>query len=150
MNYKTIIISMCLGLTIGQAKAEKLTQYVDPLIGSAEHGHVFVGANVPFGFVQLGPSSIPQDWDWCSGYNRSDSTIIGFAHTHLSGTGCGDLHDITVMPVVGQVTYARGRHDDSQSGLWSYQDRRKERVQAGYYATHLSRYGIDAELTATT
>ena len=150
MNYKTIIISMCLGLAIGSAKAEKLTQYVDPLIGSAEHGHVFVGANVPFGFVQLGPSSIPQDWDWCSGYNRSDSTIIGFAHTHLSGTGCGDLHDITVMPVVGQVTYARGRHDDPQSGLWSYQDRSKERVQAGYYATHLSRYGIDAELTATT
>ena len=141
---------MCMGLFISPAKAEKLTQYVDPLIGSAAHGHVFVGANVPFGFVQLGPSSIPQDWDWCSGYNRSDSTVIGFAHTHLSGTGCGDLHDITVMPVVGQVTYARGRHEDPQSGLWSYQDRSKERVQPGYYATRLSRYGIDAELTTTT
>jgi predicted alpha-1,2-mannosidase len=123
---------------------------VDPLIGSAEHGHVFVGANVPYGFVQLGPSNIKQDWDWCSGYNRSDSTIIGFAHTHLSGTGCGDLHDIMVMPVTGQVTYARGNHDDQQSGLWSYQDRTKERAQVGYYATRLKRYGIDAELTATS
>ena len=139
----------CLCLTTMAMRAESLTQYVDPLIGSAEHGHVFVGANVPFGFVQLGPSSIPQDWDWCSGYNRSDSTVIGFAHTHLSGTGCGDLHDITLMPVVGKVHYARGRHEDQQSGLWSYQDRNKERARTGYYTTYLSRYGITAELTAT-
>ena len=137
-------------MATGMTQAEDLTQYVDPLIGSAEHGHVFVGANVPYGFVQLGPSNIKQDWDWCSGYNRSDSTIIGFAHTHLSGTGCGDLHDIMVMPVTGQVTYARGHHEDQQSGLWSYQDRTKERAQAGYYATHLKRYHIDAELTATS
>ena len=149
---KKILLSAVAWLVMatGMTQAEDLTQYVDPLIGSAEHGHVFVGANVPYGFVQLGPSNIKQDWDWCSGYNRSDSTIIGFAHTHLSGTGCGDLHDIMVMPVTGQVTYARGHHEDQQSGLWSYQDRTKERAQAGYYATHLKRYHIDAELTATS
>lgn len=150
MKQKLFLAIAWLVMTAGMAHAEELTQYVDPLIGSAEHGHVFVGANVPYGFVQLGPSNIKQDWDWCSGYNRSDSTIIGFAHTHLSGTGCGDLHDIMVMPVTGQVTYARGHHEDQQSGLWSYQDRTKERAEAGYYATRLKRYGIDAELTATS
>lgn len=150
MKQKLFLTTAWLVMTAGMALAEELTQYVDPLIGSAEHGHVFVGANVPYGFVQLGPSNIKQDWDWCSGYNRSDSTIIGFAHTHLSGTGCGDLHDIMVMPVTGKVTYARGNHDDQQSGLWSYQDRTKERAQVGYYATRLKRYGVDAELTATS
>ena len=76
------------------------------------HGHVFVGANVPFGMVQLGPTSVPQEWDWTSGYHASDSTVIGFSHTHLSGTGIGDLFDITVMPVVGKSVYERGKEDN--------------------------------------
>ena len=126
-----------------------LTQFVDPKIGSGGHGHVFVGANVPFGFVQLGPTSVPQEWDWTSGYHVSDSTVIGFPHLHLSGTGIGDLHDITVMPVTGEVVYARGVTDDPQSGLWSYSDRSREQVRPGYYATRLTRYDIDVELTAT-
>lgn len=128
---------------------EDYTQYVDPSIGTGGHGHVFYGANVPFGFVQLGPTSIPQDWDWCSGYHISDSTVIGFPHTHLSGTGIGDLHDITLMPVTGQVNYARGTEDDPQSGLWSYSDRSREVARPGYYATRLTRYYVDVELTAT-
>ena len=126
-----------------------LTRYVNTHIGTGLHGHVFVGANVPFGFVQLGPTSIPQQWDWTSGYHFSDSTVIGFPHTHLSGTGIGDLHDITLMPVVGPVTYARGHEEDPQSGLWSYADRQREVSRPGYYATHLLRYGIDVELTCT-
>ncbi len=129
--------------------SESLTQYVDPYIGSGGHGHVFVGANVPFGFVQLGPSSIPQEWDWVSGYHISDSTVIGFPHTHLSGTGIGDLHDVTLMPVTGSVVYARGTEDDPDSGLWSYSERSKEKVRPGYYATYLKRYDVDVELTAT-
>ncbi len=132
-----------------ESEAADLTKYVDPKIGSGAHGHVFVGANVPFGMVQLGPTSLPQAWDWTSGYHDSDSTIIGFSHTHLSGTGIGDLFDITVMPVIGEVTYARGREDDPQSGLWSYGDRSKEIARAGYYSIPLERYGITAELTAT-
>ena len=95
--------------------AQPLTEYVDPFIGSGGHGHVFVGANVPFGMVQLGPTSIPQDWDWCSGYHDSDRTVIGFSHTHLSGTGIGDLFDITVMPTTGPTTPARGTENDPQS-----------------------------------
>ena len=125
------------------------TDYVDTKIGTGGHGHVFVGANVPFGMVQLGPTSIPQQWDWCSGYHDSDSTLIGFSHTHLSGTGIGDLFDITVMPVVGDVTYARGTEEDQQSGLWSYADRSKEITRPGYYSVPLTRYDILAEMTAT-
>lgn len=133
----------------GCAYETDLTRYVDPKIGSGAHGHVFVGASVPFGMVQLGPTSLPQAWDWTSGYHDSDSTIIGFSHTHLSGTGIGDLFDITVMPVTGEVTYARGREDDPQSGLWSYGDRSREIARPGYYSIPLERYGITAELTAT-
>ncbi len=133
-----------------QPAAEDLTRWVDPKIGTGGHGHVFVGANVPFGLVQVGPTSIPQGWDWCSGYHESDSTVIGFSHTHLSGTGIGDLFDVTVMPVTGDVTYARGTEDDPASGLWSYADRSKEVVRPGYYSVPLTRYGITAEMTATS
>ena len=123
--------------------------YVDVRIGTGGHGHVFVGADVPFGMVQLGPTSIPQQWDWCSGYHASDSTVIGFSHTHLSGTGIGDLFDVTVMPVIGEVKYARGYEADPASGLWSYADRTREIAEPGYYSVPLLRYGITAEMTAT-
>ena len=139
--------AMLLGCT--PDTGENLTQYVDTSIGTGGHGHVFVGANVPFGMVQVGPTSIPEEWDWTSGYHESDSTVIGFSHTHLSGTGIGDLFDVTVMPVIGEVTYARGTEDDSRSGLWSYADRSREVSRPGYYRVPLTRYGIDAEMTAT-
>ena len=132
------------------AAESDFTRFVDPKIGTGGHGHVFVGANVPFGMVQVGPTSIPQEWDWVSGYHRSDSTVIGFSHTHLSGTGIGDLFDVTVMPVVGEVTYARGTEDDPSSGLWSYADRTREIARPGYYSVPLTRYGITAEMTATS
>ena len=74
-----------------QDVSAQLTRYVNPYIGTGGHGHVFLGANVPFGAVQLGPTQITRGWDWCSGYHYSDSLIIGFGHTHLSGTGIGDL-----------------------------------------------------------
>ena len=123
--------------------------FVNPKIGTGGHGHVFVGANVPFGFVQLGPTSIPEEWDWCSGYHDSDKTVIGFSHTHLSGTGIGDLFDVTVMPVIGPTTPARGTEEDPESGAWSYADRTKEIAEPGYYSVPLLRYDITAELTAT-
>ena len=126
-----------------------LTKYVNPLIGSGGHGHVFVGASLPFGMVQVGPTSINQGWDWCSGYHRDEATVIGFSHTHLSGTGIGDMFDITVMPVTGDVVYARGSMDEPESGLWSMADRSQEIAEVGYYSVPLERYGIKAELTAT-
>ena len=148
MRHLTILFTVL--FILGCSATEDYTVYVDPKIGSGGHGHVFVGANVPFGMVQLGPTSIPQEWDWCSGYHDSDSTVIGFSHTHLSGTGIGDLFDITVMPVTGKdLTFARGRESDPASGLWSYADRTREVTRPGYYSVPLTRYGVTAELTAT-
>lgn len=126
-----------------------LTQYVDPHIGSGFHGHVFVGANVPFGAVQLGPTQISEGWDWCSGYHYSDSVIIGFAHTHLSGTGIGDLGDILVMPTTGAVRFTKGNLKALESGYASRYSHDEEKVKPGYYAVKLKRYNIQAELTAT-
>ena len=148
-NIKTLLAALLLFSCTPKDEITCYTDYVDPKIGSGGHGHVFVGANVPFGMVQLGPTSIPQDWDWCSGYHDSDSTVIGFSHTHLSGTGIGDLFDITVIPVVGEVTYGRGREEDPATGMWSYADRSREVARPGYYSVPLTRYGITAEMTAT-
>lgn len=128
---------------------QNLTQYVDQYIGTGGHGHVFMGANVPFGLVQLGPTSIPQTWDWTSGYHISDTTVIGFSHLHLSGTGIGDLSDISFMPVTGEVTLNRGTESDPQSGMWSCFSRKNEKVKSGYYSTFLDRYGVEVALTAT-
>lgn len=151
MKY-TIILTALAALSCGACAspcAEDYARYVDPYIGTGDHGHVFMGANVPFGAVQLGPTSIPDAWDWCSGYNYADTTVIGFGHTHLSGTGIGDLNDVSLMPVVGDVTFGRGRADDPASGMWSFFTRSNERCEPGYYRTRLDRYGIDVELTAT-
>jgi predicted alpha-1,2-mannosidase len=152
-------LGICTGLMLGtiacsekgqkEAELENLTQYVDPYIGTGDHGHVFMGANVPFGFVQLGPTQHSQGWDWCSGYHISDSTIIGFGHMHLSGTGIGDLGDISFMPAVGDVKLTRGTLPDESTGIYSYFSHDKETAKPGYYSVHLDRFGIDVELTAT-
>ena len=144
-----IFTLLTLLIVFGCENSESYADYVDTSIGTGGHGHVFVGASVPFGMVQLGPTSIPQQWDWCSGYHESDSTVIGFSHTHLSGTGIGDLFDITVMPVTGEVTYNRGDGEDPGTGLWSYADRSREISRPGYYSVPLVRYGITAEMTAS-
>ena len=107
MNYRFAAIAALIVAASSCTEVTDYAGYVDTKIGSGGHGHVFVGASVPFGLVQLGPTSIPQQWDWCSGYHDSDSTVIGFSHTHLEGTGIGDLFDITVMPVTGSVEYSR-------------------------------------------
>jgi predicted alpha-1,2-mannosidase len=127
-----------------------LTQYVDPYIGSGFHGHVFVGANVPFGAVQLGPTQITDGWDWCSGYHYSDSVICGFSQTHLSGTGIGDLGDIAFMPITGKVNLKKGsikNLEASYSSLFSHND---EQVKPGFYSVKLKKYNVQVELTATT
>lgn len=158
VNYKyiisavltTVLFTSCGNNTITEKEVtEDFTRFVNPRIGTGGHGHVFYGANVPYGFIQLGPSSIPDSWDWVSGYHISDSTVIGFPHTHLSGTGIGDLHDINVMPVIGEVTYDRGNESSYATGMWSYSDRSKEIAVPGFYRTHLLRYDIGVELTAT-
>ncbi len=148
------------GLGLGQVAysqqkpAASLTKYVDPYIGTGFHGHVFLGANVPFGAVQLGPTQLgpakgKDGWDWCSGYHISDSTIIGFQHMHLSGTGIGDLGDVSIMPTTGQLKVMKGTVEDMQSGYASTFSHKQETARAGYYAVKLKRYNVDVRLTTT-
>lgn len=125
------------------------TQYVDQYIGTGDHGHVFMGANVPFGLVQVGPNNISHGWDWTSGYHISDSTIMGFAHMHLNGTGIGDLGDVSFMPLTGDVKLRRGAGLPQSEAMYSLFRRDTEKVKPGYYAVHLDRYDVDVELTAT-
>lgn len=101
-----LILALTMTAVSGQVMAadacqhkNEFTNYVNPWIGTGGHGHVFLGANVPFGVVQLGPTEHTHGWDWCSGYHISDSVLVGFGHTHLSGTGIGDLGDIGFLPV---------------------------------------------------
>ncbi len=129
--------------------SEDYTQYVDPYIGTGFHGHVFLGANVPFGGVQLGPTNLTEGWDWCSGYHYSDTTLIGFAHTHLSGTGIGDLGDILVLPTTGKVNLNRGSTENMEDSYVAFYSHEDEVVSPGYYRVWLDKYQVEAELSAT-
>src|SRR5690554_769259 len=130
-----------------QGGSTDYTSFVDPYIGSDYHGHVFVGASVPFGAVQLGPNNETQGWDWCSGYHYSDSVLVGFAHTHLSGTGIGDLGDVVFMPV--SDAYHPEEDTDIPYNWKSGYSHDRESVSPGYYSVHLDRYNIDVQLTTT-
>jgi putative alpha-1,2-mannosidase len=81
--------------------SQRLVDFVNSFIGTGGHGHTYPAATLPFGMVQVGPNNGSQGWDWSSGYHYSDTVIAGFSHTHLSGTGVGDLCDISVLPMVG-------------------------------------------------
>ena len=130
------------------------TAFVDPYIGSGGHGHVFVGASTPFGMVQLGPQQIKtEDWDWCSGYHYSDTLVIGFSHTHLTGTGCGDLGDVLFMPFdpakVKEDKRYRGPRRDDCKHLYALLDHELESVKPGLYTVELPDYGVKVRLTTT-
>ncbi|BDD09127.1 alpha-1 2-mannosidase [Fulvitalea axinellae] len=129
----------------GADKAENKTeedvlQYVDPFIGTGFHGHTFPGAVVPFGMVQLSPDTHIMGWDASSGYHYDDSLIYGFSHTHLSGTGIGDMGDVLVLPYTGEI----------KEKMTSAFDKKTESATPGYYQVTLGDYGVKAELTATT
>lgn len=130
----------------------KYTSLVDQYIGTGGHGHVFMGANVPYGLVQLGPTQfVNRGWDWVSGYHYSDSTIVGFGHMHLSGTGIGDLGDVSVMPLVGEVpAQVSAMVADESRSMYSLFSHENESFKPGYYSVKLDRYNIGVELTATT
>ncbi len=146
-------IAICmLGAVLGGLQAfggQRLTDFVDPFIGSGGHGHVFVGACLPFGAVTVGPTQVESGWDWCSGYHWSGKYIRGFAPMHLSGTGCPDLADVLLMPVVGNVELAVGDTAKERSGFYSTFSHEKEICRPGYYEVFLDRFGIKACMTAT-
>jgi putative alpha-1,2-mannosidase len=151
-----------------------VSRYVDVFVGTGGHGHTFPGATVPWGTVQLSPDTNTHGWDACSGYHEGDGSIMGFSHTHLSGTGGADMLDVLVMPAQGQVLLdpgarglpdelyysrydaaARGKHLAADvvahpgNGYRSRFDKASEHGAPGYYTVRLTDHDILAELTAT-
>jgi predicted alpha-1,2-mannosidase len=147
MNKKLLIMLLCSVITVHHFSQNKLN-HVNSMIGSGGHGHVFVGASVPFGQVQVGPNNIHKGWDWCSGYHYSDSIIIGFSHTHLNGTGCADMGDILIMPYTGKIRIKRGEQNDISGAYASYFKHENEKVGPALYSVLLDN-GVKVELTAT-
>lgn len=146
MKVRNIIHMACLAALLAACTSHKENpvDFIDPFIGTGFHGHTYPGATVPFGAVQLSPDTRAGNWDACAGYHYDDSTLTGFSHTHLSGTGCIDLGDLLIRPTTQTVDPSRQpmyapaafRHED-------------EKAEAGYYAVLLHEEGIRAELTAT-
>ena len=120
---------------------------VNPFIGTDGHGHTYPGAALPFGMVQLSPDTRKDNWDACSGYHYSDSSIMGFSHTHLSGTGVGDYGDIRLMPTVGGVQLFPGDEKNPSSGYRSSFTHKNETASPGFYSVHLDDYDIEVALT---
>ena len=143
---KNIISTICATLLCLAALAQQsdYASLVNPLIGTDGKGNVYPGAQAPFGMVQLSPDNGRPGWDWIAGYFYPDSTIAGFSHTHLSGTGAGDLYDISFLPVTHPLRVA-----EAPLGVHSTFSHEREECEAGYYRVHLDSYGIDVELTAT-
>ncbi|WP_040596535.1 GH92 family glycosyl hydrolase [Leyella stercorea] len=141
-NYLSRLLSVaalvvCFSATTVAATVQNLTQYVNQYVGTGGHGHTFMGANVPFGLVQLGPTEPTRGWDWCSGYYYDDDELIGFGHMHLSGTGIGCLGDVAFLPVKDfKQTSTRFKHE-------------AEKVHPGYYSLQLTDPNVLVELTAT-
>ena len=131
------LLAVCFSVTAATAATQNLTQYVNQYVGTGGHGHTFMGANVPFGLVQLGPTEPTRGWDWCSGYYYDDDELIGFGHMHLSGTGIGCLGDVAFLPVKDfKQTSTRFKHE-------------AEKVHPGYYSVQLTDPNVLVELTAT-
>lgn len=143
-----LLVLIVFMFSLGHSVFAQYAEYVDPRIGSDFHGHVFVGANVPWGMVNVGPVQPYHGWDWCSGYHASGDSILGFSHTHLSGTGCSDLGDITIMPMYG-VARTDDTHATFLNDIASRYSHEREVVEPGYYSVELDKWGIRAEMTAT-
>jgi predicted alpha-1,2-mannosidase len=132
-----------------QDLTEGLTTYVNPMIGTGGHGHTFPGAATPSGMVQLSPDTYNKGWDWCSGYHYTDGSIMGFTHTHLSGTGRGDYLDILFMPVTGDVKFKPGTRENPDEGYRSRFSHENENASPGFYEVYLDDYSTLVELTVS-
>ena len=161
MRKKSLLFCVFLPLfAISQNQPEDLLPFVKPIIGTQRMGHVYPGATVPFGMVQLSPDTdtIPYElngkynpdvYKYCAGYQYDDKTIVGFSHTHLSGTGHSDLGDILIMPTTGILKLNPGIAADPSTGFRSGFSHNTETVEADYYKVKLDKYNILAELTTT-
>ena len=138
-----------------QNTAENLVQYVKPIIGTQRMGHTYPGATVPFGMVQLSPDTDTLSYEmngkynkdmykYCAGYQYDDKTIVGFSHTHFSGTGHSDLGDFLIMPTTGELQLNPGTADNPSSGFRSTFSHDNETAEAGYYKVKLDKHNITA------
>ena len=144
---KLVLMALCLiGWSSCTFSPKSPADYVDPFIGTGFHGHTYPGATLPNGAVQLSPDTRRGGWDGCSGYHYSDSTILGFSHTHLSGTGCADLADVLLRPTTQPISLG-GEGDIYRPASFSHQN---EVARPGYYLVEMDDEQIKAELTATT
>ena len=143
-----------------KSRSQDFIKYVNPMIGTSKMGHVFPGATAPFGMVQLSPQTNfevmfkdgkynPKTYEYCAGYQYRDSTILGFSHTNLSGTGHSDLGDLLVMPTVGKLILDPIETEEGEKGFYSKFSHENEEAKAGYYKVNLEDYNIKAELTTT-
>lgn len=146
---KRILLTAIISSISYVSESQKLVKYIDPMIGSGGHGHVFVGASAPFGAVKLGPTNFYKGWDWCSGYHYGDSIMTGFSHLHLSGTGIGDLCDVLIMPYTGPVKTDKAKESSYHDGYGSKYSHKNEKTTCAYYSVLLEDYNILAELTAS-
>lgn len=155
------LFAVTLMLSVTAASAQDLVQYVHPIIGTQRMGHTYPGATVPFGMVQLSPETDtisyeqdghynPKMYEYCAGYQYDDKTIVGFSHTHFSGTGHSDLGDFLIMPTTGPLRLNPGTATEPGSGYRSRFAHANETAEADYYKVKLDDYDILAELTATT
>ncbi len=151
MKKYIICAFLFIAVTIFAQENKKVTTYVNPFIGTGPvdnslSGNNYPGATVPFGLVQLSPDTRTEiDWDYNSGYNYNDKHIVGFSHTHLSGTGLADFFDILFLPVSGDLDFWHNNPAHYQSEF----SHEKESAKPGYYQVYLDKYGVNAELTAT-
>jgi putative alpha-1,2-mannosidase len=139
----SMILALAFALSASAQRKKDYTKLVNPFIGTGGHGHTYPGAVMPFGMVQLSPDTRLEGWDGCSGYYYTDTTVYGFSHTHLSGTGIADYCDVLFMPTTGEPKF---KNTDYQSGF----KKKNEYATPGYYRTKLDKYNIGVELTATT
>ena len=155
------MVAMMLAATSLVAQPTKRpVDYVNPMIGTDGMGHTFPGACAPFGIVQLSPDTdtIPHNingtyqkkvYEYCAGYQYHDTTIVGFSHTHFSGTGHSDLGDILIMPTTGELKLNPGTEEQPESGYRSRFSHDREKSMPGYYEVMLDDYNVKAQLTAT-
>jgi putative alpha-1,2-mannosidase len=159
--FLTAVVLTCLTAALFAQRNENYVQYVNPLIGTQRMGHTFPGATVPFGSVQLSPDTDEQPhniggkynketYRYCAGYQYDDREIVGFSHTHFSGTGHSDLGDFLIMPTVGDLQMEPGEKGLPRSGFRSAFSHQNETAEAGYYKVKLDDDNILAEMTATT
>jgi predicted alpha-1,2-mannosidase len=157
LRLKHLSISLALAIAVtnvaAETKGSAAYRAVDPMIGTGGDGHTYPGATVPFGMIQLSPdteqTNFKKSYKWAAGYQYGDATILGFSHTHFSGSGHSDLGDVLVMPISGDVKLDPGTATVPRSGYRSQFSHASEHAEPGYYSVTLADYDTRVELTAS-